>query len=250
MTDSRLDSEPVGRAIYGSLGSDRRLGTPGWVAGARLTFAEPELSAAGIPHHTAVEILVVAHADTQRNAVGPVGEFVHSSGRSSRLAKAAIAALGKTAMPLGGASHPAAGSPVGLEDPLTTRAESEDELVRYTVCDAAYGYLQRMDERRDEEARYVAELSSEVTQSDSFILVRGVAGPGPCAWCAHRTLERVAGSSITIPSGWPRSDATEPSYDEFVTLGRFDRRHTFMTAYLRAMNLASSTELVQLLLCY
>jgi hypothetical protein len=250
MIGSTLDWDPIMRTIERRLTSAGKVGAPGWFAGARLTFAEPDLSAAGLQHAAGAEIIAVAQADSQQRAVGAVAEFVHSSGRSARLVKAGIAALRQIAMPLGGSVHPAPGHPIVLKDPLTTRAGYEEELLRHTVCNAVAGELQYAAVRRREEAWQVAEVSAETMHDDTLILIRGVAGPAPCAWCTHRALERVVGSTTTIPSGWPRSERTDPSYDEFVTLGRFDQRHTFMTAYLRAMTLASATELVQLLLGY
>jgi hypothetical protein len=248
MIDSTLDLDPIMRTVGNRLTPMGRPGRPGWFAGARLTFAEPDLRAAGLPHPTTAEILALALADSSQHAAGPVGEFVHSTGRSARLLKGGIAALRQTAMPLGGSVHPGRGHAVSIEEPLTTRAESEDELLWHTVCHAAEGELQETAVRQGEGARYVAEVSSEVTHGNASILVWGVAGPGPCGWCAHRTLERVVGSSTPFPTGWPRSAPTNPNYDELVMLGRIERRHVFMTAYQREVNLTSATGLVQLLL--
>lgn len=236
MTQSNLDFHAIADDAR-SIAAGRQE-SPQWLVGALRTFEPSDPGLANLPHRARAEVLVIASARNKGEAIVPVAELVEAEGPLTRLLRTGIDGLSVTSPPLASANHPNRGRPL-LLDELVTNRQTDPEDLRYTVAPALQasllrrGVLPRNGPERTES--FIAEISVHVRPKqppEHDILIRAIAGPGPCAWCLHRRLGHAVTTPTALPRDWPHETRVEAALAELIVMQRTGGGHAFVTAYL------------------
>ena len=215
--------------------------SPQWLVGALRTFEPSDPGLANLPHRARAEVLVIASARNKGEAIVPVAELVEAGGAADTTPRTGIDGLSVTSPPcwqLGRTSEPRSTVAAWMNSSPTARRTRRisgtrwRRRCRHRCCGA--GCCPAMAPNGTES--FIAEISVHVRPEqppEHDILIRAIAGPGPCAWCLHRRLGSCGHNAHRASQGLAAMETrVEAALAELIVMQRTGGGHAFVTAYL------------------